>query len=79
MGSYLELLEDQTGAGYYWDREVGMVIRKFKVYEPRTPADRSPCVPAGSNCPQLKIVTEHPGDTDCTGRAYPKYQKPPIV
>ena len=56
-----------------------MVIRKFKVYDPRTPEDRSPCVPAGSNCPQLKIVTEHPGDADCTGRAYPKYQQPPIV
>ena len=78
MQSYQELLEDQTGAGYFWDVEVGLVIRKFKVYEPRSPDDRTHCVPTAHSCPHFDIETSHPGDTDCTSRAYPKYKKNPI-
>ena len=61
-----------------WDEEVGVVFRKFKVFEPRTPQTETACVGENGQCPSFRIETIHPGDTDCTDRAYPKYQKPPI-
>ena len=76
--SYLELVEDQSGAAFYWDQQVGVVFRKFKVYEPRTSETATACVGGNYECPSFRILTAHPGDTDCTARAYPKYQKPPI-
>ena len=78
VDSYLELVEDQSGAAYYWDEEVGVVFKKFKVYEPRTSETATACVGGNYECPSFRIETAHPGDTDCTARAYPKYQKPPI-
>ena len=77
--SYLEMVEDGSGAAFYWDREVGVVFRKFKVYEARTPEDKERCVPSGHDCPEFRIETVFHGDTDCTQRAYPKYSKHPIV
>ena len=76
--SYLELVEDESGTAYYWDEEVGVVFRKFKVYEPRTSETATACVGVNNQCPSFKIETEHPGDKDCTARAYPKCQKPPF-
>ena len=78
VDSHLELVEDQSGAAFYWDQQVGVVFRKFKVDEPRTSETDSACVGGIYLCPSFKIETDHPGDTDCTARAYPKYQKPPI-
>ena len=78
VASYLDLVEDQTGTAYYWDKEVGVVFRKFKVFESRTPDDRVRCVPDDKHCPSFRIETTFVGDTDCRSRAYPKYQKPPI-
>ena len=78
VDSYVELLQDETGTAYFWDEEVGVVFRKFKVFEPRTPQTETACVGENGQCPSFRIETIHPGDTDCTDRAYPKYQKPPI-
>ena len=79
VDSYVDLLADETGTAFFWDQEVGVVFRKFKVFEPRTPETESACVGENGQCPSFRIETVHPGDTDCTARAYPKYQKPPIV
>ena len=46
--------------------EVGVVFRKFKVNEARTPEDRERCVPTGYDCLVFRIETDFPGDTSCT-------------
>ena len=68
-------VEDGTGAAFCWDREVRVVFRKFKVHEARIAEERKTCVPAAQDCPEFRIETIFPGDTDCTQRGYPKYSK----
>ena len=78
--TFTELREDDTGTGYFWDREVGIIFRRFKVDLPRLPESRLACV--GGVCPYLKIDTlldtSLQLDTDCRNRAYPKYQEEPL-
>jgi len=81
--SYDDLLNDRTGAGYYWDHEVGAVFRRFQVDLPRDPEIREACVPSISHknhCPDfyIKSASGTLGSTDCTDRAYPKYKKDPL-
>ena len=78
-------MNDRTGAGYYWDHEVGAVFRRFQVDLPRDPEMRMACVPSishKSHCPMFYIKTSVSsgslGSTDCTERAYPKYKKDPL-
>ena len=80
MDSYQDLLDDRTGLAYYWDREVGVVFTRFQVDKLRTPEDQVRCIPDNKHCPTFRIRTEseNRGDTDCTERAYPKYQKDPL-
>ena len=78
--SYEELRQDNSGAGYYWDRQVGLIFRRFKNDLPRLPESRKACV--GGLCPYFKIDTlldpELSWDADCRTRAYPKYQEEPL-
>ena len=79
LPTYNDLLNDRTGAGYYWDQEVGSIFRRFQVDLLRDPEIRQACLPDGRHCPSFSIKTNGAiGDTDCTDRAYPKYQKDPL-
>ena len=79
LSTYNELLNDRTGAGYYWDQEVGAIFRRFQVDLLRDPEIRQACLPDDRHCPSFSIKTNGAiGDTDCTDRAYPKYQKDPL-
>ena len=79
--SYEELRQDNSGAGYYWDRQVGLIFRRFKNDVPRLPESRKACV--GGQCPYFKIDNlmdpELLLDADCRTRAYPKYQEDPLI
>ena len=79
--TFSELKEDNSGAGYYWDMEVGIIFRKFRVDLPRLPESRKACV--GGQCPYFKIDNlmdpELVLDADCRTRAYPKYQENPLL
>ena len=83
IDTYEELLADNSGTGYYWDHEVGIVFRKFQVDLVWDPESRAAC-PKGDSydpawCPQFFIRPEpYTGDTDCTTRAYPKYRTEPL-
>ena len=76
IATFEELQNDNSGTGYYWDHEVGIVFRKFQVDLVWDPESRDACPLAESSawCPQF-FIRPHPytGDTDCTARAYPKY------
>ena len=78
--TYQQLRLDNSGVGYYWDREVGIIFRRFQNDIPRLPESREACV--GRLCPEFKIDTlldpELPWDADCRNRAYPKYQEEPL-
>ena len=66
VNSMEELMEDSSGTGFYVDREVGVVFRRFKgeaSYE------------RGIQIVVTDLASE---DVDCTQRAYPKYQTPTI-
>ena len=80
LSTYEDLLADRTGSAYYWDREVGVVFRRFQVDQMRSWEDQVRCMPDNHNCPYFRIRTEleNRGDTDCTQRAYPKYKKNPL-
>ena len=58
------LMEDSSGNGFFVDREVGVVFRRFAGYEEY---ER-----------KIEIVVDELAseDVDCTLRAYPKYQTP---
>ena len=79
--SYDELLADESGTGYYWDHEVGIVFRKFQVdivWDPES-RDACPLQEDSAWCPNFYIRPEpYTGDTDCTARAYPKYKTEPL-
>ena len=78
--TFTELREDDTGTGYFWDPEVGVIFRKFQVDLPRVPELRKRCV--GDLCPAFDIINlldlSQGLDTDCRTRAYPKYQEEPL-
>ena len=61
MDSMDELMEDTTGNGYFVDREVGVVFRKFR-------GD------GWSKTFTLVVYEEGSDDVNCIQRAYPKYQ-----
>ena len=55
-------MEDSSGTGFFVDREVGVVFRRFKGE-------------AGNERGVQIVVTDLASeDVDCTARAYPKYQ-----
>ena len=75
--TYEDLLQDRSGSGYFWDKEIGAIFRRFQVDEPRDPESRLACVGGPYSCPTFFInsLSGANGDTDCTKRAYPKYSK----
>ena len=80
IATYEGLLTDKSGAGYFWDHEVGVVFRKFQVDLVWDPESRDAC-PQGDRawCPQFFIRSQpYSGDTDCAARAYPKYRTEPL-
>ena len=78
--TYHQLRQDNSGAGYYWDRQVGIIFRRFQNDVPRLPESREACV--GGLCPSFRIDImmdpELSWDADCRTRAYPKYQEEPL-
>ena len=81
IATFEELQNDNSGTGYYWDHEVGIVFRKFQVDLVWDPESRDACPLAESSawCPQFFIRPQpYEGDTDCTARAYPKYKTNPL-
>ena len=61
-----KLMEDSSGAGFFVDREVGVLFRRFKGDE------------GNQRGVQIVVGTLESEDVDCTKRAYPKYQTPTI-
>ena len=61
-----QLMEDTSGSGYFVDHEVGVLFRRFRG--------------AGGEERGVQIVVTElvSEDVDCTTRAYPKYQVPPL-
>ena len=51
--TYHQLRQDNSGAGYYWDRQVGIIFRRFQNDVPRLPESREACV--GGLCPSFRI------------------------
>ena len=80
VSTYEDLVNDRTGAGYFWDKEVGAVFRRFQVDLQRDSELRDRCVPDGHHCPWFTVETSGDGlrDAYCTDRAYPKYRKDPL-
>ena len=66
VDSMEELMEDSSGTGFYVDREVGVVFRRFKGEE------------NSERGIQIVVTDLASEDVDCTQRAYPKYQTPTI-
>ena len=78
--NFEDLKDDRTGAGFFWDQEVGVIFRKFQVNLPRFPESRVVCI--GGQCPEVFIDIHLDNmeslDMDCRSRAYPKYQEEPL-
>ena len=66
VDSMEQLMEDTSGSGYFVDHGVGVLFRRFR-------GD------GGEERGVQIVVTELASeDVDCTTRAYPKYQVPPL-
>ena len=63
VNSMEELMEDSSGTGFFVDREVGVVFRRFKG---EASYERG-----------IQVVVTDLASEDCTQRAYPKYQITP--